>query len=157
MPASPGLSSFSTATSWAPSPPRPTGVSNTSARSQTSSPGGPPSTCWRTRAAPSTHFACSSHQLSPLAAAESFAGVRTKEGKTRAKRSGSNAWKRASLRSLRPPTRLSKMACPSARPQWTPAQVVGKAHAHCGLPLQPYAILRAWHGDAVQAAVRQGG
>ena len=39
--------SFVTATSWALSPPRPTGVSNTSAKSQTSSPGGPPSTCWR--------------------------------------------------------------------------------------------------------------
>ena len=31
---------------------------------------------------------------------------------------------------------------PSCR-QWTPAQVVGGAHAHCGLPLQPYATLRA--------------
>ena len=104
---------LATAISWALSPPRPTGVSNTSSRSQTSS-GGPPCTCWRTRAAPSTPFACSSHQLPSLAAAESFTGVPTKEGITRAKRSGSIAWKRASPRSLRPPTCLSKMACPSA-------------------------------------------
>ena len=114
MSASPGLSRFATATSWALSPPRPTGVSNTSVRSQTSSPGGPPSTCWRTRAAHSTQFACSSHQLSFLAAAESFAGVPTKEGNTRAKCSSSNAWKWASPRNLWPPTRLRKMACPSA-------------------------------------------
>ena len=46
MPASPGLFSFATPTSWAVLPPRPTGVSNTSAISQTSSPGGPPSTCF---------------------------------------------------------------------------------------------------------------
>ena len=26
---------------------------------------------------------------------------------------------------------------------WIPAQAVGGAHAHCGLPLQPYATLRA--------------
>ena len=90
------------------------GFSNTSPRSQTSSPGGLPSTCWRTRAAHSTAFACSSHQLPSLAAAESFAGVPTKEGNTRAKRSSSIAWKRASPRSLRPPTRLSKTTCPSA-------------------------------------------
>ena len=68
MPASPGLFSFATATSWALSPPRPTGVSNTSARSKTSLPGGPPSTCWRRIAAHSTPFACSSHQLPSLAA-----------------------------------------------------------------------------------------
>ena len=42
MPASPGLFSFAPATLWALSPPRPTGVSNMSARSQTSSKGGPP-------------------------------------------------------------------------------------------------------------------
>ena len=90
------------------------GASNTSARSQTSSPGGPPSTCWRTRAAHSTPLTCSSHQVSSPAAAESFAGVPTKEGNARAKRSSRIAWKRASPRSLRPPTRLSKMASPSA-------------------------------------------
>ena len=114
MPASHGLANFATATSWVLSPPRPTGVLNTSARSQSSSPGGPSSTCGRTRAAPSTRFACSSHQLSYLAHAESFAGVPTTEGNTRAKRSSSIAWKRASPRGLRPPTRLSKMACSSA-------------------------------------------
>ena len=42
MPASPGLSSYALAISWALSPPKPTGVSNMSAISQTSSPGGPP-------------------------------------------------------------------------------------------------------------------
>ena len=62
----------------------------------------------------STPFACLSHQLSSLETAESFAGVPTKEGNTRAKRSSSIAWKRASPRSLRPQTRFSKMACPSA-------------------------------------------
>ena len=94
--------------------PRPTGVSNTSARSQTSSPGGPPSTCWRIRTARSTTFAYSSHQLSSLAAAKPFAGVPTKERNTQAKRSSSIAWKWASPRSLRPPTRLSRMVCSSA-------------------------------------------
>ena len=97
-----------------PFPPEAYGVSSTSARSQTSSPGGPSSSCWRTRAAYSIHFACSSHQISSLAVAESFADVPIKEGNTRAKRSSSIAWKRASPRSLRPPTRLRKMACPSA-------------------------------------------
>ena len=42
------------------------------------------------------------------------AGVPTKERNTRAKRSSSITWKRAPPRSLRPPTRLSKMACSSA-------------------------------------------
>ena len=114
MPTSPGLSSFATATSWALSPQRPTGVSNTSARSHTSSPGGPSSTCWRTKASHSTPFACSSHQQSSLAADELFAGVPKKEGNARAKRSSSITWKRASPRHLRPPTHLSQMACPSA-------------------------------------------
>ena len=114
MPASPGISIFGTATSWALSPPRPTGVSNTSARSHTSSPGGPPSTCCGSIDALSTHFVCSPHQLPSLATAESFAGVPTKEGNTRAKRSSSVAWNRASPRSLRPPTRLSKTTYPSA-------------------------------------------
>ena len=90
------------------------GVSNTSSRLQTRSPSGPPSTCWRTRAAHSTPSACSSHQLLSLAVAESFAGVQIKERNARAKRSSSIAWKQASPRSLRPPTRLSKMACPGA-------------------------------------------
>ena len=154
MPASPGLSGFATTTSSDLSPRRLTGVSNTSARSQTSSPGGTPSSCWRTRAAHSTPFACSSHQLSSLAVAESFAGVSTKKGNTRAKRSRSIAWKWTSLRSSRPPIQLSKMACPSAlaRPfaVWLAAfsstvdshPSCGGAHAHCGLPLQPFATLR---------------
>ena len=66
------------------------------------------STCWRTRASPSTPFAYSTHQLSSLAAAESFAGVPTKDGKTRAKRSSSIAGKRASPRSLQPPNMPQK-------------------------------------------------
>ena len=102
MPSSPDLSSFATETSWILSSPRPTGVSNTSARSPTSSPGGPSSTCWRIRAAPSTPFACSSHQLSSVAATESFAGVPTKKRNIRAKRSSSIAWKRASPRTNTP-------------------------------------------------------
>ena len=39
---------------------------------------------------------------------------RQKGGNTRAKRSSRIAWKQASPRSLRPPTRLRKMACPRA-------------------------------------------
>ena len=124
-------------------------------RSQTSSPGGPPSTCWRTRAAPSIPFPCSSHQLPSLPAAESFAGVPTKEEIYTSKAFKHIAWKRASPRSLRPPTRLSKMACPSALTEpfavWFAVlsstvdsrPSCGGAHVHCGLPLQPYATLRA--------------
>ena len=128
---------------------------NRSSRSQNSSPGGLPSTCWRTRASHSTYFTCWSHRLSSLSAAESFAGVPIKEGNTRAKRSSSIAWKHAFPRILRPPTCLSKMACPSAFAGpfsvWFAAfSSTVDSRPSCGgrscllrLPLQPYATLRA--------------